>query len=49
MVTSWDNEGGMIIGRLWNTEWATVRTGDGWRLTDATAELLEEWVVIYWP
>lgn len=49
MVTSWDNEGGMIIGRLWNTEWATVRTGDGWRLTSATAELLEEWAVTYWP
>ena len=49
MVTSWDNEGGMIIGRLWNTEWATVRTTDGWRLTRATAELLEEWVVTYWP
>jgi hypothetical protein len=49
MVTSWDNEGGMIVGRLWNTEWATVRTTDGWRLTRATAELLEEWVATYWP
>jgi hypothetical protein len=49
MVRSWDNEGGMIIGRLWNTEWATVRTGDGWRLTNATAELLEEWAATYWP
>ena len=49
MVTAWDNEGGMIIGRLWNTEWATVRTGDGWRLTNATAELLEEWAATYWP
>jgi len=49
MVTSWDNEGGMIIGRLWNTEWATVRTADGWRLTSATAELLEEWTATYWP
>lgn len=49
MVTAWDNEGGMIIGRLWNTEWATVRTADGWRLTRATAELLEEWVATYWP
>ncbi len=49
MVTSWDNEGGMIIGRLWNTEWATVRTADGWRLTRATAELLEEWTATYWP
>lgn len=49
MVTSWDNAGGVIIGRLWNTEWATARTGDGWRLTRATAELLEEWTVTYWP
>jgi hypothetical protein len=49
MVTSWDNEGGMIIGRLWDTEWATVRTTDGWRLTSATAELLEEWAATYWP
>ena len=49
MVRSWDNEGGMIIGRLWDTEWTTVRTGDGWRLTSATAELLEEWAATYWP
>jgi len=49
MVTSWDNEGGMIIGRLWNTEWATVRTADGWRLTRASSELLEEWTATYWP
>ncbi len=49
MVTSWDNEGGMIIGRLWNTEWAAVRTAGGWRLTRATTELLEEWTATYWP
>ncbi len=49
MVTSWDNEGGVIIGRLWDTEWATVRTAAGWRLTHATAELLEEWTATYWP
>ncbi len=49
MVTSWDNEGGVIIGRLWNTEWATVRTAGGWRLTRASAELLEEWTATYWP
>lgn len=49
MVTSWDNEGGVIMGRLWNTEWNTVLTGAGWRLTRATAELLEEWTATYWP
>jgi hypothetical protein len=49
MVTSWDNESGVIIGRIWNMEWNTVRTADGWRLVSATAELLEEWVATYWP
>ncbi len=49
MVTSWDNAGGMIVGRLWNVEWGTVSTESGWRLTTATAEKLEEWPVSYWP
>lgn len=49
MVTSWDNEGGIIIGRIWNTEWTMVRTANGWRLVSATAELLEEWRATYWP
>lgn len=49
MVTAWDNESGVIVARLWNTEWNTVRAAEGWRLVDASAELLEEWVVPYWP
>ncbi|HNT73661.1 MAG TPA: hypothetical protein PKH77_01440 [Anaerolineae bacterium] len=49
MVTAWDNRGGVIVGRLWNVEWDTQNTADGWRLGDATATLLEEWPVSYWP
>jgi len=49
MVTSWDNEGGMIFTRLWNTEWTTRNTTEGWQLVDATAELLNESLVPYWP
>ena len=49
MVTSWDNEGGVIIRRLWNVEWATVSTPEGWRLTSSTAERLEERPVTLWP
>ncbi len=49
MVTSWDNEGGVIVGRLWNTEWRTARTAEGWRLVSATADMLEEWTATYWP
>ena len=49
MVTSWDNEGGVILVRLWNTEWSTVRTADGWRLVDATAEMLTESPATHWP
>lgn len=48
MVRAWDNEGGVIIGRLWNVEWETVLTAEGWRLTSSTAEKLDEWVVDYW-
>lgn len=49
MVTAWDNEGGVIIGRLWNVEWDVLRTDGGWRLLSSTAELLEEWKAAYWP
>ena len=49
MVTAWDNEGGVVVGRLWNVEWDTIRTGEGWRLLTPTSELLEEWTVSYWP
>ncbi len=48
MVTAWDNEGGTIIARLWNVEWATTHTEAGWRLVEATAEKLDEWPVTYW-
>lgn len=49
MVRAWDNEGGVLVGRLWNVEWDTVQTDAGWRLSAATSELLEEWTVSYWP
>lgn len=49
MVTAWDNDRGVIVARLWNVEWAVVRTDAGWRLQDSTAELLDEWTVTYWP
>lgn len=49
MVTAWDNEGGVVVGRLWNVEWDTIRTEGGWRLLTPTSELLEEWTVSYWP
>lgn len=45
MVRAWDNEGGVIMGRLWNVEWETVRTEDGWRLRASTAEQLNAWTV----
>ena len=49
MVRAWDNQGGVIIGRLWNVEWDTALTDDGWRLLSSTAELLDEWKADYWP
>lgn len=49
MVTAWDNEGGVIVARIWNVEWDTVRTSSGWRLVDSSTELLTEWVVSFWP
>jgi hypothetical protein len=49
MVTSWDNEGGVITGRLWDVEWDTVRTDAGWQLVSSTSDLLETWPVTYWP
>ncbi len=47
-VLSWDNEGGRVMVRTWEAEWATVRTADGWRLTDGTMTLLDEWEAEYW-
>ena len=49
MVTSYDNEGGIIIKRLWNVEWDTAKTPSGWRLLTATAEMLEESKATYFP
>lgn len=49
MVTAWDNEGGIIMARQWNVEWSAVRTEEGWRLLNASAELLQEWPVPLWP
>ncbi len=49
MVISWDNEGGMIVGRRWDVEWDTILTAEGWRLAATSAEKLEEWPVTYWP
>jgi hypothetical protein len=34
--------------RTWEAEWGTVRTADGWRLTDGTMTLLDEWEAEYW-
>ncbi|MBN1246293.1 MAG: hypothetical protein JXC32_01485 [Anaerolineae bacterium] len=49
MVRAWDNEGGVILGRLWNVEWDMVLTENGWRLVSSTAEQLDEWPVDYVP
>ncbi len=49
MVTSWDNEGGVIVERLWNVEWDTVATPSGWQLAGATTELLDTRNAEYWP
>jgi hypothetical protein len=49
MVTSYDNQGGIIIRRLWNVEWDTAYTQQGWRLLSSTAELLEESKATYFP
>lgn len=49
MVTSYDNEGGIIIRRLWNVEWDTAETEQGWRLLASTADMLEETKATYFP
>lgn len=48
MVTAWDNEEGLVIGRLWEVTWETIRTEAGWRLVSATTNLLDTWDVRYW-
>lgn len=49
MVTAWDNEEGVIIGRQWNVTWTAVAADAGWRLGAAEAELLREWDAVHWP
>jgi hypothetical protein len=49
MVTSYDNEYGVVIKRLWTVEWDTAYTEQGWRLLSSTAELLEEAKATYFP
>ncbi|MDF1515219.1 MAG: hypothetical protein P1S60_15530, partial [Anaerolineae bacterium] len=49
MVTAYDNLGGVVIRRIWNVEWDTVRTDQGWQLLTSTAELLEEAKAAYFP
>ncbi len=49
MVTAYDNEGGTIIKRLWNVEWDTAKTEQGWRLLTSTTEMLEESKATYFP
>jgi hypothetical protein len=48
IVTSWDNEGGRVVARLWEVEWSVVRTEGGWRLADGTTTLLDSWEAPYW-
>lgn len=48
MVTAWDNEEGLVIGRLWEVTWETVHTDAGWRLLGATTQLLDTWDAPYW-
>ena len=47
-VLSWDNIDGRVMVRTWEVEWATVRTADGWRLTESSMVLLDEWEAPYW-
>lgn len=50
MVTAWDNEQGVIVGRQWNVTWTVVTASGGqWRLQRAETELLKEWTATYWP
>lgn len=49
MVSSYDNEGGTVIKRLWNIEWDTALTEQGWRLLASKAEKLEESKATYFP
>ncbi|GEM_PF-418808 len=47
MVTTWHNEEGVVVGRLWDTEWNVVRAPEGWRLMTHHAQELETWVATY--
>jgi hypothetical protein len=48
-VRSYDNVNSRAIARLWDVEWTVIGTSDGWRLESASAELLEEWELPYYP
>lgn len=48
MVTSWDNEDGRVIARVWNVEWDTILTTEGWQLTGGTQQLLDSQEALYW-
>jgi hypothetical protein len=48
-VRSYDNINGRVVARLWDIEWTVVRTADGWRLENASAEQLEQWELTYYP
>jgi len=48
MVTAWDNDGGLVTGRLWEVTWETIHTEAGWTLVSATTNLLDTWDAHYW-
>ncbi|MBN1920330.1 MAG: hypothetical protein JW892_03740 [Anaerolineae bacterium] len=48
MVTAWDNDDGLVTGRLWEVTWETVLTEAGWRLVAGTTNLLDTWDARYW-
>ncbi len=48
MVTAWDNEEGIVSGRLWEVTWEAINTDAGWRLVSANTSLLDTWDARYW-
>jgi hypothetical protein len=48
-VRAYDNEGGRIVGKLWDVEWTLAQTVDGWRLQSASMTELEQWEANYYP
>jgi len=47
-VRAYDNEGGYAVGRMWDVTWNLTLEGNGWRLNDSTADLLDEWEAPYY-